>query len=455
LDDAWIHRVYSASFAAGNGFEYNPGQTEAGSTSPLWSIVTAPAHWIEGLGTSALVIGVKLVGVLLAIGLLAPLMRIGNHLTGSKTPGVVAATLLAVDPRVMFSALSGMETLLLVFLWLTATDQLFRGRYLAASILIGLTPTARPEALILLPLFAIALGVQVFLNKEHWKRMWVMIATPVPMFIWGLFCQRANGHWLPTTFYMKSTSIDIGSEQFISGWNLLGMNGPLPSAFVAAGLLLALGLVKNRGWRTVPAMLLLVAAPLAMLFGVLFSREFLAEGYYWIRWTDPAVIILSAMSAMALCSCFSYTQNKRLRIAMGLAALAALPHFTLASSGWRARLISDARAINLLQIQTGKWLAENTPDDAVIGVNDAGAIRYFSGRKTIDLMGLNNADIAFGRHHAENEGIIDYLAITPVWFHDTGITEGMEELTHFAIPAEEYTITSNKGQREIVVFKVQ
>jgi hypothetical protein len=34
LDDAWIHRVYSQSFAQGHGFEYNSGQPEAGSTSP-------------------------------------------------------------------------------------------------------------------------------------------------------------------------------------------------------------------------------------------------------------------------------------------------------------------------------------------------------------------------------------------------------------------------------------
>ncbi|MDH4319364.1 MAG: hypothetical protein OEV64_13305, partial [Desulfobulbaceae bacterium] len=51
LDDAWIHQVYARSLSLGHGFSYNIGQQEAGSTSPLWAIVTAPAHWLELMGT--------------------------------------------------------------------------------------------------------------------------------------------------------------------------------------------------------------------------------------------------------------------------------------------------------------------------------------------------------------------------------------------------------------------
>jgi len=53
LDDGWIHRVYSRSFAQGRGFAYNSGQQEAGSTSPLWVVVSAPAHWFGGAGVNA------------------------------------------------------------------------------------------------------------------------------------------------------------------------------------------------------------------------------------------------------------------------------------------------------------------------------------------------------------------------------------------------------------------
>ena len=66
LDDSWIYQVYARSFAYGHGFAYNDGLQEAGGTSPLWILMTAPAHWLSPLGgTPAAVLGVKAIGVLL------------------------------------------------------------------------------------------------------------------------------------------------------------------------------------------------------------------------------------------------------------------------------------------------------------------------------------------------------------------------------------------------------
>src|SRR5690349_12263951 len=67
LDDAWIHQVYARAFASGHGFEYNPGAQEAGATSPLWVIATAPVHWFEGGNPRVVVAGVMLIDVLLGI----------------------------------------------------------------------------------------------------------------------------------------------------------------------------------------------------------------------------------------------------------------------------------------------------------------------------------------------------------------------------------------------------
>jgi hypothetical protein len=79
LDDAWIHRVYARSLAWGHGFAHNDAQ-EAGCTSPLWAVISAPLHWLEpALGVDALVWAVKLLGA--ALGALAssrPLDR-GAH----------------------------------------------------------------------------------------------------------------------------------------------------------------------------------------------------------------------------------------------------------------------------------------------------------------------------------------------------------------------------------------
>jgi hypothetical protein len=40
------------------------------------------------------------------------------------------------------------------------------------------------------------------------------------------------------------------------------------------------------------------------------------------------------------------------------------------------------------QVALGRWVAENLPKDARVGVNDTGAIAYFGGRRTFDVVGL-------------------------------------------------------------------
>jgi len=47
----------------------------------------------------------------------------------------------------------------------------------------------------------------------------------------------------------------------------------------------------------------------------------------------------------------------------------------------------SARAIALQQVELGRW-ARGLPADALIGVNDTGAIAYMSGRRTFDVVGL-------------------------------------------------------------------
>jgi hypothetical protein len=44
--------------------------------------------------------------------------------------------------------------------------------------------------------------------------------------------------------------------------------------------------------------------------------------------------------------------------------------------------------IDRQQVALGRWAADNLPEGARIGLNDTGAIAYFSGKKTFDVVGL-------------------------------------------------------------------
>jgi hypothetical protein len=62
---------------------------------------------------------------------------------------------------------------------------------------------------------------------------------------------------------------------------------------------------------------------------------------------------------------------------------------------------TSARAIDLQQVALGRW-ARALPDDAIIGVNDTGAIAYMSKHATFDVVGLTTQGEA--RYWAEGAG---------------------------------------------------
>jgi hypothetical protein len=62
----------------------------------------------------------------------------------------------------------------------------------------------------------------------------------------------------------------------------------------------------------------------------------------------------------------------------------------------------SARAIQLQQVKLGRWAEQHLPPAARIGVNDTGAIAYFSGRATFDVVGLTTEGEA--RHWAAGAG---------------------------------------------------
>ncbi|MFX0108010.1 MAG: hypothetical protein ACFE7R_06990 [Candidatus Hodarchaeota archaeon] len=67
-------------------------------------------------------------------------------------------------------------------------------------------------------------------------------------------------------------------------------------------------------------------------------------------------------------------------------------HYTI-----QADIFGNAiKNINEQQVHIGQWLAENTPEDAVFAIHDAGALRFFSNRTVIDLAGLVSPDIIHG-----------------------------------------------------------
>lgn len=465
LDDAWIHQVYARSLAHGDGMAYNPGRQEAGSTSPLWALVTAPAHW---LGPIPAVLGVKLVGSCLALAFILILARLAFHLTASRLTAATAATLAALEPRLAFSALSGMEPVLLVTLIVGAALAAVEGRFLLGLLCLGLMPVTRPEAVIFLPLAA-PLWWLLLRRGAPWPRLGMAAALPfLPAAIWAAFCLWATGHPLPNSFYIKARPFHLGLDQMAGALEALTLSGLFPLWLFLLGLVAFSVTCAMRGVAGLKAWLLLFALPTAFMVGVVGSRTMYLGGYYWTRWLDPATLTLSAAAAVGLMDLpnrLARFWSKPLRLPLPSSWMAllvclalALPHLRDAFEDRRDHLSSDSRVIALLNVRLGQWAAEHVPPDAVIGVNDAGALRYFSDRYCIDLLGLNNADVAFARMDTKQAvDQSDWLVIFPSWFERREllghIHEHFEPRAEARIPFEEFTLFDSPGQTVKVVFE--
>ncbi|MEX2207094.1 MAG: hypothetical protein WEF50_12770 [Myxococcota bacterium] len=482
LDDAWIFRVYARALAHGEGFAYDGARQEAGATSPLWVVASAPAERLAPLGSGAVVLGVKAIGALLALAAVLAAFAIAQSVSGSARVAALAASLFALEPRVVFSALSGMENALLVALWTGALAAWLARRHALALGLWALLPVTRPEALVLLP---IALLVWLDWVRRAGFRparlAWLAVAL-LPAIAWSLFCLHATGHALPNTFYLKAQPFRLGASELAVAWRAVGHHGLAPAWLgLAAAVAFAAWPWRARPPRAWTASLLL--GPVAYLLAVAGSRHVAFSGYYWTRWLDPAgvlamlpacIVVASGVVALverargarsgARAPAGEQAGGATLRLALplaGLAALGALASVPHSVEAWRVRrfhLGSDSRAIDALNVAAGRWIAAHTPEHAVVAVNDAGAIRYFGARRTLDLVRLNDADVAFGRISREAALLsADWLAIFPGIFGPTPLAAPIAlrfaPRTSFQVSVEEYTVCPCPEQTELRIYE--
>jgi hypothetical protein len=63
----------------------------------------------------------------------------------------------------------------------------------------------------------------------------------------------------------------------------------------------------------------------------------------------------------------------------------------------------NCQNIEELNVAMGKWLRDHTAHGETIAVTDAGAARYFSDRRTFDMLGLNNHRFLHGDREQADE----------------------------------------------------
>lgn len=450
LDDAFIHFQYARSFWEGRGFAFSPGAAPApGATSLLWPLALTLPY---GLGFRA----ESVIWVAWALGFTALAMlgyetrRASAKLLSDDGALAAEAMVLTFGGYTWFAA-SGMEVVPLGWLlmrtarraaeWLEAPSaerQSPRELWLLA--IAG--PLLRPEGAIA-SLAVLGTLVAGGAGRRRWLGLLAGLAPLGPWLVNRVLTGSGTSttalvKWLPLSPYYahpgKLVAAVTANVKLLFGTLLNGevwsaVYLPEGSALVfwpAVPALVWLGF--RRGVRARALLVALVAA------GMLIPATY--DSFLWnrLRYLWPFacawfVGVAAVMDVVGLAIARYAPSYERVRLlGSGIVVGGFLSHL-----GWALDdLATSANAIRKQQAALGQWAAQALPKNAVIGVNDTGAIGYFSGRQVFDVCGLTTrgearywaAGAGSRFEHYERLGrasLPTHFVVYPEWFALPGL----------------------------------
>lgn len=395
LDDAWGHLVYGRALALGEGFSYNPGQPEAGVTSPLWTALSAlPAGAVEWTGQGWRPDwGMRLLGLLMGTLTAAVGFRIGTR--AGPWPAVVTAVLLTFDPLMLAARYSGMELPLFALLCLLFVESMLENQPKLGGWWAGLAVLTRPEGMVL-----VLIGMVLMRRPRNLSRFVLpVVLCALPFAIW---CQLTAGHPWPITWSNKAV-VTTDTTALLATLSALARDTGW--GWGLAIVLIAGTIALEGAWRSLGRLLMMTSG--ALLIGVLLTRDMpvgfggTRVAFYWERYAllawPPMVVVIAAGVASVMRTAWAgiYCRPRAALVLMApLIGTLALSHGLPAHGQAVAkRFAAECADVESLNVAAGIWLDENLPPDAVVATHDAFAVRYFGKRKTIDLYGNNAGEL--------------------------------------------------------------
>lgn len=415
LDDAFIYIQYAERIATGHPFSYQAGDGfSTGATSPLYPFLLAPfalvvdprnMPWV----TFALGLLWKWLGCVLG-GLVV--LSITRH----RAPAGLAVLLLSLHGAWTHGTLNGMETGLFAVALLAAAVAMVRppgGTVLLAGGL-AVAGLARPEAA-MIPVALLAMSLWRA-SRMRWVRPALAMALlPVLIYLGLVFVYTGS---LGTA---TSNSKLLSAHPYQSALTMLGRAGselerslrlqfdnqiglpPVALPLIVAGAVML--------WRRRRGTVLVLLTP--MLVALFSVAPYLNDARYFHPFV-PLLVVLWVIGAWAVVLAVRRVWAPTAwRVVVVASVLAVLPTFL-----GRARDFSQSAAeMWMMHGRAAKWLRDETPKDAVIGIHDAGVLTALSERRTFDFNGLTTPEL-FGIAGSVPGGIYETMvspdeAMTP------------------------------------------
>jgi hypothetical protein len=440
VDDAFITYRYARNLAAGHGFFYNVGQPVLSTTAPLYALVLAAGALVwpdlpslaNALSVVALWVGAVLIFTI-------------GYREKAFWVSILAALMYILYPLLWLSL--GLETATFLALGLGALAAYRAGRLHGAAILLALATMTRGDGLILVSV-VMADCVLAWLIQRQAGQTWSSRATTLipalgtlalymammlPMVVWLTW---QFGSPLPATLGAKRAQAELGVTGFYAHTTYLQGLGILARARLAQSPLVLLfvpavvvGLLAM--WRRGQWVRLIVAWGAAHL--VAYAVLGVTPYYWYYAPLLPGLVCAAALGVVESVRWLGRRGVGRLVTwgagglwVAGLLVALVCPDWAMVQAlegpvpppdDPVSKVLPEAKAG--IYEQAGRWLHDNTPAGAVVGVTEVGVMGYYAQRPMVDFLGLLEPDVsaALGRgdlYWALLHYQPDYLALTAI-----------------------------------------
>jgi hypothetical protein len=410
LDDAFIHFQYARAIAEGHPFRFQAGEPATmGATSALWPLLLAPFYWLGCKGL--LLLWPAWILSFAALGLLArEVWLLTKPLAGSHAAIGAGAMVLAFSPFT-WSAGSGMEIVPFAFVLARGVRRSSEWVESAAKpvsleielvALAFVAPLFRPEGALVSLVIAVALAVSLRTSPLRGGSLSAvaLIGAVTPQILsvlvtGALQSNTAQVKLLPGNPYYVGPALwsairanvhtlvhvllngEVWSAEFIP-------RGSMPFAF--AGLFAVVWCARGRQsevrFRAVMVILLALGISVPCVYVTFLWNRLRYLWPFASFWLVGLACLTRALGDVL------GRARPRWRAATPIGAGILVGLFAAKLEGTIDDVASCASGIDRQQVALGHWAKTELPAGARIGVNDTGAIAYFSDHPTFDVVGL-------------------------------------------------------------------
>lgn len=483
LDDTWIHFRFADNFSNGYFYQYNIGEYTAGTTSPLYVVVLGMTSFviknyiINSVFLSFLFyflscIYIYKVSLLLFQKNNKEIVDFSSLKISAENFSLLIALLTAITGRVVWSAMSGMETTMFMFFSILGIYYHIRNLSedkftILPAFLLALATVSRPEGFLLTGLYFMDV-LLVTLKEKRFKE--ILLKFISALYISGLitfpyliFSYSISGHFFPNTFRGQGGgSHYLPNFEFIRiAFTLFFRDNLVTGIIYVFSFIFYFTKIKYYFSRLRYLNLIF----LWVLILPLVMSVLIPNWRHHVRYMIPLIPFINLISVYLLFYILNQKFAEKVKYFLGgfrrftvVILIFSVPYFIV----FAAALGKNTDNINSQQVKLAHWVSENVGRNETIAINDIGAITYLNGNKIVDMAGLVTPQILRYRQYNWDDNLdslnyllkknnVSYIIIYDHWFKEYLSKYGyqMEFVTSAIL--EENTIC---GGDEMKVYKV-